>query len=296
MARESHSIPPNQDKSHLKKHEDLNIEIIESVVSHLHKYYQLDFSGYAKASLSRRIEHLITIFGLEDADELLTKIEEEPDFKISLVHEITVGATEMFRDPPFWIALKNEIIPNISNSGELKIWVAGCSTGEEIFSLAILLREAGLFNQAKILATDLDPLVIDIARKGYYFNHSFVKNSENYVHSKGKKTLDYYCKKGGLGYQMDLSLLENVRFKCHDLVQQTIESTFDIIFCRNVLIYFDQKLQNQTLKKIRQNLREGSYLGLGVKESILWLKESNQFEAIKRYEKIYKVKPNGENT
>ncbi|MEQ8517973.1 MAG: protein-glutamate O-methyltransferase CheR [Cytophagales bacterium] len=296
MARESQSIPPNQSKPHLKKNEDLNIEVIDSVINHLLNYYQLDFSGYAKASLSRRIEHLITIFGLLDADELLVKIKEEPDFKISLVHEITVGATEMFRDPPFWIALKNEIIPKISNSDKLKIWIAGCSTGEEIFSLAILLKEAEIFDKVEILATDLDPLVIDAARKGYYFNHSFVKNSENYVHSQGNKTLDFYCKKGGLGYQMDLSLLENVRFKCHDLVQQSIEATFDIIFCRNVLIYFDQKLQNQTLKKIRQNLREGSYLGLGVKESIMWLKESNQFEAIKRYEKIYKVKPNGENT
>ncbi len=297
MARESSSIPPKKDRSDSKQNQELDPGLIKVFIKNLYDHYQLDLSNYAQASLSRRIKHLITIFGLSGLDELNDKIKNEPDFKISLVHEITVGATEMFRDSTFWIALREGILSGIiRDKGKIKFWISGCSTGEEIFSLAIVLKELDIFNRAEILATDLDPLVIDIARKGYYFNHSFVKNSENYIKSKGNKTLDFYCKKGGMGYQMDLSLLENVIFKHNDLVQESIEGDFDLIFCRNVMIYFNQELQNKVLNKLRKNLQPGSYLALGVKESIMWLKDSNQFDPIKRFEKIYQLKENGEKT
>lgn len=262
---------------------------IQSVVRHLKEYYQLDLQGYADASLARRVDHVVKIFGLESVDQLLSKIREEPDFKLSLVHEITVGATEMFRDPTFWTNVKSTVLPNFKNR-PFKIWIAGCSTGEEIFSLAICLKETGMFDQAEILASDLDAMKIDVARKGFYLNTTFVKNSENYINSRGTKTLEYYCKRGAMGYEMNLDLIQKVVFRHHDLIQDTMDEKFDIIFCRNVMIYFNQEFQNNVLNKLRSSLLPNGYLGLGLKESITWLKDSRFFTPVKRLEKIYQLK------
>lgn len=267
---------------------------VQDITDALYQCYGLDFRGYADASFGRRIEHVIKIFGLESSEELINKIKNEPDFKLSLIHEITVGATEMFRDPAFWLALKKDILRIFKSKESLDIWVAGCSTGEEVFTLAIILDELGLAEKANIIASDLDLMKIDVARKGYYFRNSFEKNCENYSNSEGIKSLDHYCEKDSSGYQMNLHLLRNVNFIQQDLLQKTLDQTFDVVLCRNVMIYFNLDVQNSFLRKIKRNINPAGFLGLGLEESITLLDEASHFKVFKRIEKIYQLHSNGE--
>lgn len=263
---------------------------LDKLILTIQKHYGIDFSNYARQSLSRRLTHLIKISGLQYFDELISRIETDNAFSKVLVNEITVGATEMFRDPEMWIALKRVILPPLLEiKDKLNFWIAGCSTGEEIYTLAILLKEMNMSERVEILATDLDPMVLDIARKGFYYHHSYEKNMNNYAAFEGQRTLDTYMKKDKIGYHMDPLLLKNVEIKKHDLVQDSYKGQFDIIFCRNVMIYFNQKLQNTVLKNFRAVLREGGYLVLGAKESIMWSDNHHQFKLAMQKEKIYRL-------
>ncbi len=261
-------------------------EIIETI----YKQYGIDFSEYAEASFSRRILHVSKIFSLENIDALLGKIRKEPDFQKLFVNELTVSATEMFRDPTFWIALKRDIFPLLGESNdEITFWINGCSTGEEVFSLAIALSESNLLDKVKIIATDLDSVSLEIASSGFYYNHTYEQNQSNYKASEGLKSLDAYFTRSGLGYTMNPSLLKNVEFKIHDLVKDNSDQQYDLVLCRNVMIYFNQDLQKRVLKKLKTNLKKGAFLALGAKESIMWLDHSESYKPINREEKIYRI-------
>jgi chemotaxis protein methyltransferase CheR len=260
------------------------------LISAVREQYDIDFSDYARPSLSRRLTHLIKICSLQGLDELIDRIHKDKSFKKILINEITVGATEMFRDPEMWIALKRVILPHLFEVNEkLNFWITGCASGEEVYTLAILLREMKTSDRAEILATDLDPMVLDIAKKGFYYHHSYEKNMDNYTEFEGQRTLDSYMKMDKMGYHMDPSLLGNVRFEQHDLVQDKYKGNFDVIFCRNVMIYFNQDLQSMVLSKFRSVLGAGGYLALGAKESIIWSGNHHQFKLALPKEKIYRL-------
>jgi chemotaxis protein methyltransferase CheR len=284
-------LQTNQIKDNLtERKRDWDDDSIKLLTDLVDMVYNVDFSNYAIASLSRRITHVIKIFGFENLDILLNKIQNEKDFKSKFLNEITVGATEMFRDPNFWLALKSDIFPELlEKKGNLNFWVLGCSTGEEIFTLAIILKELGLFESSTILASDLDPAVIEIAKRGFYYNYGYQKNLDNYKAQGGQAKFDDYIVKTKLGFQMDINLLQNVKFHNYDLVKEEIEEEFDVIFCRNVMIYFNHELQNQVLKKIKHNLNPKGFLALGAKESIMWTNSSSEFKPVHDREKIYKV-------
>ena len=266
------------------------VEEVNDIADIIQKVYKIDFSEYALPSLSRRLKHTLKFFGLSDLKELKAKIINDASFQKDFVSEITVSATEMFRDPELWISLKREILPQIMRKGNpINIWIAGCSTGEEVYTLLILLKEADLLEQVKILATDLDSVSLETAEKGYYFNHTYEKNKSNYKEFEGETTLNSYFERFDLGYQMDRELLKNVVFKKSNLIDSETEGVFDIIFCRNVMIYFNQNLQSKILRKMIGRMKVDSYLILGAKESIMWLDKSNQFKQIKRLEKIYQL-------
>jgi chemotaxis protein methyltransferase CheR len=212
-----------------------------------------------------------------------------PNFFEEFVSEITVNVTEMFRDPTFWKVMKEQILPNLlMNHNKLSIWHAGCSSGEEVYTMAIVLREMGALERCTIVASDLDMAIIDKAKKGMISMKNMELNTKNYERYQGdKKISDYYKEENGYAH-IDKSLFNNVSFRRHDLVLGAVFSKFDIILCRNVMIYFNQSLQNEVLYKLHESLFKYGYLCIGSKESLIWCDIANKFIVVNNEEKIYK--------
>lgn len=261
---------------------------IKKIIDAIRKSKGIDFSDYAFSSFKRRINRFLEIKKMRSIDELIGKIQTEGDFTDLLIKEITVNVTEMFRDPSFWIVLRDTVIPQIANNHALNIWHAACSTGEEVYSMAILLKEIGLLKKSSIVATDLNNNVLDIATRGLYSIRSQELNSKNYEVFSGKKNLsDYYTVHDGM-VQYDKHLISNVKFSCHNLAQDGPFGKFDLIICRNVLIYFNFDLQEKVIFTFGQSLGKNAFLGIGSKESLTWCKSSRMFEEVSVEEKIYR--------
>lgn len=225
---------------------------------------------------------------IRDISEFLKRIRDEKDFADVLIKEITVNVTEMFRDPTFWTYLRDNVIPHIRFDSTLKIWHAACSTGEEVYSMAILLREAGLLSSSSITATDINKNVLKVATKGSYPLRNQEINTKNYEQFGGKRNLTDYYMQSGNKVQFDRDLVSNVDFRCHDLAQDGQIGVFDLIICRNVLIYFNFDLQEKVIQTFVQSLYPNGYLGIGSKESLNWCKAARALEEISFEEKIYK--------
>jgi chemotaxis protein methyltransferase CheR len=220
---------------------------------------------------------------------LIEVLESTPEFFEEFLSEITVNVTEMFRDPTFWKVLREQIIPNILlNHDKISIWHAGCSSGEEVFSMAIMLREMEVLDKAKIIATDIDTAIINKAKLGTYSLKNMDLNSKNYEKAMGKATLQKYYQESGNEAILDKSLVQNVSYRRHDLVKGGVFSKFDLVLCRNVMIYFNQNLQNEVLIKLHESLFKYGYLVIGSKESLIWCDISNKFIVVNNEEKIYK--------
>ncbi len=222
-------------------------------------------------------------------ETLLKKLNENPAFIEEFLDELTVNVTEMFRDPSFWRILRDEIIPGILlNHKQFKIWHAGCSSGEEVFSMAIMLKEMGILGDVQLIATDLDVNILERAKSGSYPIKNMELNEKNYIRYEGKKSLkDYYREENGRAI-FDKELVRNVSFRKHDLVMGEIFNKFDLILCRNVMIYFNQTLQNEVLKKFHESLFKYGYLAIGSKESLIWCDIANKFIVVNNEEKVYK--------
>lgn len=258
----------------------LNDAEIEVLVSDIFERYGYDFSGYAPASFKRRINRLFSLDKFPSFAEFRYRIKSDPDYLSRLVEEISVNVTEMFRDPHFYKSLRNNIIPALASKPFIRIWHAGCSTGEEVYSMAILLQEANILHKSFIYATDLNTEVLEKAQKGIYPIGVMKQYSENYNLSGGQKDFSqYYIANYGFArFSMDLS--EKMLFSQHNLVSDGSFNEFDLILCRNVMIYFDKALQDRVLNLFDQSLSKLGYLALGSKES---LKFSN---IISRYKQI----------
>lgn len=261
---------------------------IKKIVDVLLETRGVDFSNYAISSFRRRITRFIEINKIRDFEKFIETLKENQSYGDSLIKEITVNVTEMFRDPSFWIVLRNNILPQFNANQPIKIWHAACSTGEEVYSMAILLQEEGLLNNAKIVATDLNSDVIKVAKEGIYQLKNQETNIKNYDHFGGKSILSSYYEVIGNTAQYDRQLTANVDFMTHNLSQDGPFSNFDLIICRNVLIYFNFELQEKVIQVFEKSLSKGSFLGIGSKESISWCKASRFFEAESIEENIYK--------
>ena len=248
-----------------------------------------DFTNYAMSSFKRRILRVIELGRFSSIDQLIKKIKEDNNYIMDFLEEVTVNVTEMFRDPSFWRVARDHIIPNILlNHNTVTIWHAGCSSGEEVFSMAIMLKEMGILHKAKIIATDLDKAILEKAKKGEYSPKNMELNEKNYIRYQGEKSLSEYYKLSNGKIVMDKSLVENVSFREHDLVNGVVFNKFDLILCRNVMIYFNQTLQNEVLKKLHESLFKYGYLIIGSKESLIWCDIANKFIVVNNEEKIYK--------
>lgn len=266
---------------------ELDIADLKRITELVKARYGYDFTNYAMSSFKRRILRILELKKMS-IDTLLKKLN-EPQFIEEFLNEITVNVTEMFRDPSFWRVLRDEIIPAILvNHDQLKIWHAGCSSGEEVFSMAITLKEMGLLKKATIYATDIDTNILDRAKSGLYSMKNMDLNEKNYIRFQGEHSLrDYFSVQNGLA-KLDPALVENVTYRKHDLVNGDIFNKFDLILCRNVMIYFNQTLQNEVLKKFHESLFKYGYLAIGSKESLIWCDIANKFIVVNNEEKVYR--------
>lgn len=269
--------------------QEIQIVDIRRLTETIRDRYGYDFTNYAMSSFKRRVLRIVELYKFSSMEALIRKISEDKPFFEEFISEITVNVTEMFRDPPFWRELRDKIIPNILlNHNKISIWHAGCSSGEEVYSMAVLLKEMDILDRAKIIATDIDEVIIEKAQSGIYTVKNMELNEKNYIRFRGtKKFPDYFEVKNGQAY-MDKDLVKDVSYRKHDLVKGIVFNKFDLVLCRNVMIYFNQTLQNDVLKKLHESIFKYGYLAIGSKESLIWCEIANKFIVVNNEEKIYK--------
>lgn len=264
---------------------DLEMDLLFQAIFQKYGY---DFKNYSKAHLKRRIIHRLKLSGLNTISELQNKVLWEKDFYRILLQDLSINVTEMFRDPSFYQVFRETILPVLSTYAHIKVWHAGCATGEEVYSLAIILKEENLLDRSRIYATDFNKNVLELAKQGIYKKQDMELYSKNYLESGGKGQLsDYYNSKYG-SVMFDKSLTKNVVFADHNLVTDGVFAEVNLVFCRNVLIYFDKLLQNKVLNLFYNSLAKNGYLCLGTKESIRFTELENSFSVIDKKNKIYK--------
>lgn len=268
--------------------EEIGLKDIKKVIETIYVTRGVDFSNYAFSSFKRRIKRFLEMNKIRDINDFIMRIKEDNAFADIFIKEVTVNVTEMFRDPSFWIVLRDTVIPSVRFEEPLRIWHAACSTGEEVYSMAILLSEAGMLKNTEIVATDINKHVLKVATKGAYPIRNQEINTKNYELFGGKNSLSYYYTRIDNGVQYDPDLITNVDFRCHDLALDGPIGKFDIIICRNVLIYFNFELQEKVLQTFVQSMAKGSYLGIGSKESISWCRSARAFDEVSFEEKIYR--------
>lgn len=267
---------------------DIDLVDLKRISELVYTRHGYDFRNYAMSSFKRRILRILELQNLS-VDALVKKITDQPGYINEFLDELTVNVTEMFRDPSFWRVMREEIIPGILlNHKQFKIWHAGCSSGEEVLSMTILLQEMGILNDVTIIATDLDNTVLERAKTATYPVKNMELNEKNYIRFQGTSTFkSYYTEDNGKAV-FNKDLYRNVSFRKHDLVMGEIFNKFDLILCRNVMIYFNQALQNEVLKKFHESLFKYGYLAIGSKESLIWCEIANRFIVVNNEEKVYK--------
>ena len=256
----------------------INDHEVDILLNDLIEQYGYDFTDYSRASLKRRINRLFTLDKFPSFAEFRYHLRSESDYLKRFVEEITVNVTEMFRDPPFYNALRTEVLPILGTYPFIRIWLAGCSTGEEVFSVAILLEEAGLLQKTLLYATDLNPDVLQKANKGIFPLSHMKQYSENYILSGGKKDFSsYYTASYNLA-KFNQRLTSQMIFSMHNLVSDGSFNEFQLILCRNVLIYFDKELQNRVFNLFNESLQPLGFLALGSKETIRFSTVTSKFK------------------
>jgi chemotaxis protein methyltransferase CheR len=253
------------------------------LIEAIYQMYHYDFRGYAAASLKRRLRTAMPHFECQTLSQVQDRLLNEPGFFGSLLNFLTVPVSEMFRDPDYFRALREQVLPHLRTYPSLKVWVAGCSTGEEVYSLAILLREEGLL----IYATDINPQTLEKAEAGVYDVDRIAAFTDNHQRSGARSSLsDYYVAAYGRAV-FDKSLRRRIVFSDHSLATDSVFAEVQLVSCRNVLIYFNRDLQDRALRLFREALCRKGFLGIGSKESLRFSTEANAFDEFVPGEKIY---------
>jgi chemotaxis protein methyltransferase CheR len=266
--------------------ENENIEV-NLLLEAIYQKYGYDFRDYSRASIKRRIKHTLAICELSHISEMTHQILYDERFFNTLLMNFSINVTEMFRDPQFYQALNETVIKKLSQRSFIRIWHAGCATGEEAYSMAIILKEAGLYDRSRIYATDFNEEVIRKAKEGIYPIDNIVKYGNNYLKATGNNTFSkYYTSRYDYAI-IDRSLRKNIIFSDYNLVTDHVFCEMDLIVCRNVLIYFNKNLQNRVINLFVDSLTPDGYLCLGLQESIKFTNFSKHFTEIARREKIY---------
>ena len=249
--------------------------------------YGYDFTDYAEASVRRRIDHFMNARKIESLDTLGKMILKDERLFEEFVQDISVTVTEMFRDPAFYKSLRKNVMKRLATYPFVKVWIAGCATGEEVYSVAILLQEEELLNKSIIYATDINQKSLQFAKEGIYNVSNMKEYTSNYQKAGGKKSFSEYYKAKYNSVLFDKSLKQNIVFSAHNLAVDKSFNEFQLVICRNVLIYFNQRLQNKVINLFYDSLCPFGFIGLGNKESLLFTDKKKCFEDIDKKEKIF---------
>jgi len=266
---------------------EFNNDDLRSLLSSIRTIYGYDFTDYAEASIKRRILHFVSSRKITDFNTMSSLILGDDKLFEEFVQDVSVTVTEMFRDPQFYKSLRENILKRLATYPFLKIWIAGCATGEEVYSIAILLKEEGLLNHAVIYATDINQKSLQIAKDGIYPLENMKAYTANYQKAGGTGSFSEYYKAKYNSVLFDKSLKQNIVFSPHNLSVDKSFNEFQLIICRNVLIYFNQHLQNKVINLFYESLCSFGFLGLGNKESLLFTDKKKYFEDVDRKEKIF---------
>ncbi|SOD18282.1 CheR family methyltransferase [Pedobacter xixiisoli] len=261
-------------------------EQVEEIVIITRNIYGFDFEGYSRASLKRRLDRIMLLKRLDFFD-LRSTLTNNEDFFHDFLNEVTVNVTEMFRDPKFFKSLKENVIPYLSSYPHLKVWNAGCSTGEELYSFTILFEELGLYDRSFFYGTDINHKVLETAREGIYDLQKMKQYSENYHAIDGGKSLSNYYTAQYDAASISRHLKKNVLFSMHNLVSDGPFNEFQVISCRNVLIYFNPELQKSVINLFYNSLANFGFLCLGGKEAIRDYQIAKKFKAVDKKNNIY---------
>lgn len=279
MSPHKGSDPPRDDVESIEMR-----MLLEAVYQH----YGYDFRKYARGSLRRRLWRRADAEGVKTISGLQERVLHNPLAMDALLMDLSVNVTAMFRDPTFYVALREKVVPILKTYPFIRIWNAGCSTGEEVYSVAILLHEEGLLERARVYATDINERVLERADHGVIPLERMRTFTQNYQRAGGRSAFSEYYKADRDQARIDRSLLENVVFAHHNLVSDKSFNEFHLIICRNVMIYFDKELQDQVHELFYESLVNLGILALGNKESIRFSSVASRYEELDPEEKIYR--------
>ena len=260
---------------------------VEPVLDAIYRLYHYDFRAYSRSSVRRRLLAACTQLGCADLSELQTWLENDANVFSRLLQFLTIQVSDLFRDPSFFVVLRRQIVPVLRTYPSLKFWIAGCSTGEELYSFAILLREEGLLERCMFYATDINPESLRRAEAGVYPIDRVQAFSENYRAAGGKGSLSQHYAARYDSVVFDRTLRKNVVFADHSLATDSVFAEVHLVSCRNVLIYFDHQLQDHALGLMTDALCRRGFLGLGARESLQFSAHRDSYEALLPQERWY---------
>lgn len=266
---------------------DLEISLLLEAIYRKHGY---DFRQYSQAHIRRRIMNRMAISGFEDISQMQSKVLNDEIFASELLQDLSITVTEMFRDPAFYRSLREKVIPILKTYPFIKIWHAGCATGEEAYSMAIVLQEEGLYDRTTIYATDFNQLALNQAKDGIFSNKMIKEYTTNYQLSGGKESFSNYYTSNYDNVIMNQSLKKNIVWANHNLVTDSVFAEVNLILCRNVLIYFDKNLQNKVQSLFFNSLINGGVLCLGSKESLRFSDLYEKYMELDTKQRIFKKK------
>ena len=272
----------------VQKKDELEAIEIELLLEALFRYYGFDFRDYALASLKRRIWNAVRAEQLSSISGLQEKVLHDPACLDRFLLGLSVNVTSMFRDPSFYRAFRAQVVPLLRTYPFIRIWHAGCSTGEEVYSMAILLEEEGLYQRCRLYATDMNEMVLKQAKTGVFSMKSMQEYTNNYLQAGGKQSFSEYYTAAYENAIFRSWIRENIVFSQHNLAIDGSFNEFNVILCRNVLIYFNQSLQERVHKLLYESLGRFGVLGLGRQESLKFTPHEEQYEVLDKRDKLYR--------
>jgi chemotaxis protein methyltransferase CheR len=269
------------------ENEDIELKLLLEAINMKYGY---DFRNYSRTHIKRRVLSRMHSSGLHSISEMQHKLLHDKEFFNAILADFSINVTEMFRDPSFYKAFRENVIPVLKTYPYIRIWHAGCSTGEEAYSMAIMLIEEGLYDRTHIYATDFNTKVLEQAKEGIYHTNDVREYTYNYQQAGGKASFsDYYMAQYN-SVAVEESLKKKITFAEHNLVTDGVFGEMHVIICRNVFIYFDKELQNRVINLFSDSLSNGCFLCLGSKESLKFSEGADRFEEFVGSEKIYRKK------
>lgn len=264
---------------------DLEVDLLLTAIS---RRYGYDFHDYAKASLHRRLANILSKYRLANLGDCQHRVINDPGFFYRMLNDLTITVSDLFRDPFVYQSLQKNVFPFLTSLSRFKVWHAGCANGEEVYSLAVLLKESGIYNKAVIYATDINKKAVEFARSGLFNKKVLEQGEKNYLRINSDGRLQQYYSSNQQYGVFNSSLRENVVFSRHNLVTDQSFGEMQLILCRNVLIYFNKKLQERVLTLLTNSLAVGGFLCLGAKETLRFSAVEDCYEVVDKEARIYR--------